>query len=156
VHHNIQIEYCWSYDERLHVIDTEKPKYERATRRACLTHLCDAPAEIVEAEQRLREAIRRAKEALRQHEEAQRQCGEYGRAKDAWQRSRKAVQRAKGAWQRSWKAGQRAKDAYRSLLDAVRAYLTPARKAKLLALLKRLTPDAPWNRKQLVFPGGKA
>jgi len=141
VYHNERIAYCWSYDDRLHVIDAEKPKRERAIRRACLTHLAEAPVEIIEAGRRLEKAERRLREALRQYKEKEARV-EYGR--DG------------GAWRRYWKATQQANGAYWSLLDAVQAYLTPARKAKLLALLKRLTPDAPWNRKQLVFPRGKA
>ena len=44
VHHDIPIEYSWDIDERIRVIQDEKPAHERATRLGCLTYL---PEEVI-------------------------------------------------------------------------------------------------------------
>ena len=41
VHHDQQIEYCWSFQERIKVIIHEKPAHEQVIRLECLTYLGD-------------------------------------------------------------------------------------------------------------------
>jgi len=96
VHHDIPIEYSWDIDERIRVIQDEKPAHERATRLGCLTYL---PEEVIpETLRRLGrdhgEAGQAYGEAWRAWGEAARACGEarwaYDEKGQAYEEARRA------------------------------------------------------------------
>lgn len=155
VHHNVPVEYCWSFKERLAVIDADKPERERAVRRHCLTYLGPAPRALTKAWAvydmawaAYCEAVAVCRKAGTAHREAEAAYLETG---TIYSKARDAYRKAAAAYHKADTAQCEARAAYRKAVDA---HLTPARTARLLARLQRLTPSAPWNGKELVFLAG--
>lgn len=60
VHHDQQVEYCWSFQKRITMIQRDKPVHEQAVRLACLTYLGPAPLEVEQAGQAYEQAAQAA------------------------------------------------------------------------------------------------
>ena len=101
VHHDIIVEWCYDFEERIKVIKTTKPAAEIPIRLDCFKLLPpEAVADIPLAYRLAGEAYGRAKVAYLQEDAA------YWQAKDAFLRAQKAFLRAKNAWE------QKDKDAF--------------------------------------------
>lgn len=152
VHHNRQIEYCWSFREHLTIIDTMKPLYEQSLRRECLTYLGSAPAAVVQAYQTYTQTRQRYEQAQwmvkRTWQVVEKTKQTYGQAHQQVEQARQAYEQARQTIKQAW---QTASQAWQAVEQTERAALLPEVLADLTRLLEARTPEVPWDGQQLIF-----
>ena len=72
VHHDILVEWCYDYDERLEVIETDKPEHERAIRKKLFKML--PPEAVAELPEQLRIACAEWVQARAEYDRACEEC----------------------------------------------------------------------------------
>jgi hypothetical protein len=154
VHHNILVEYCYNLDERLAVIDSDKPPNEREVRKRLLALLSP-------------EAIAALPDALvRAWAKYDRARAKYDRARAKYDRARAERDRAYAEYDRAWAERERARaEYYRAYAEYDRAWAERERaRAEYYRVLRAWALDekmawhakwcgcAEWNGKEIVFP----
>ena len=104
-HHDVLVEYCYDYDERVNFIKTQKPEREQETRLRLFKilpeeALKDVPLECQEAYQKCQEADQKYREAYQKYQEADQKYREaYQKCQEAYQ---KRPQEDKDAFHEKW------------------------------------------------------
>ena len=132
VHHDILLEWCYDYGERVKFIKNYKPKNEIKTRLKLLKPVKGKlPQELVEAGQKCDEAWLKYKEAGQKYNEA-------------GQKYEEAQQKYNEAWLEYYEARQKYNEALAK------------NKKKIEALHKKECGCKEWNGKRIVFRGGRS
>ena len=151
VHHDVLMEYCYNYQERVDCIKNNKPREEIKTRLKLFKPVKGKlPSEYVEACEvysKAGKAFDKADEALDKANEALDKANEaYDKANEALDKARKAYDKANEALDKAGKALDKARKAYdkaneaydkaNEALNKARKALDKARAANMPAILK--------------------
>jgi len=147
VHHDVLVEYCFNYDERVKYIKSDKPKEEQAIRLKVFKILPkeaekDSPKGYFEASQKCQEAYQKWQEAYKKCREA------YQEWEEAYQKWDEASQKCQEAYQKRKEASQKYQEAYKKWQEAYQKWTV---KSKDAFHKKYCVKDCPWNGKELVF-----
>ena len=126
VHHDVLIEGCYGYEERIEIIKTQKPPKERELRSKLFQIIPNRyiPKELVKA------------------------WDANKKARDAYEEAWDANEKARDANEKAWDANKKARDAYKKARDAYETLLAKYMPT-LEALHAKLCPDCPWNGKTI-------
>ena len=146
VHHDILLEWCYDYGERVKFIKNYKPKNEIKTRLKLLKPVKGKlPQELVEAGQKYEEAQQKYNEAGQKYNEARQKYNEARQKCDeAWLKYKEAGQKYNEAWLEYYEARQKYNEALAK------------NKKKIEALHKKECGCREWNGKRIVFRGGRS
>ena len=140
LHHDVLVEYCTDYDERVQAIRDTKPLHEQAIRLRVFRLLSP-------------EAVSAAPEALRKIDEAYRQAGvAHQQASEAYQQAGVALRQAHVAHQQAGVALRQAGVALRQTDEAYWQAQDAWSAAERDAWHRRWCGCAEWNGARLVFP----
>ena len=152
VHHNILLEWCYGYDERVTVIKQTKPVNEQETRLKLLQpvkgKLPDDLVKAGEAHDKAWEAHDKAGEAHDKAGEARAKAWEaYDKAWEAYAKAGEAYVKAWEAYDKAWEAYDKAWEAYDKILTKHKSFIEK--------LHKKECGCQEWNGKEIVFPKDK-
>jgi len=142
VHHDVLVEWCTDYDERVQYIKENKPASEQALRLRLfkfvpVDRLPPEPAKAWEAYNKAREACDKAWEA-------------YNKAREACNKAREACNKAREAYDKAWEAYDKAWEACDKAWEACNK-AWEACMPELIKLHEELCPNCTWDGKT-IFP----
>jgi hypothetical protein len=127
VHHNILLEWCYNYNERVEAIKLRKPKNEIEPR---LYFLKPVKSKLP---QKLTKAWKAYGKAYEAHDKA---CEAYDKAREAHDKARKAYDKAWKARYKAWKACYKVYEAHKKDIEK---------------LHQKECPDCVWDGEKMIW-----